>query len=333
MGTTTDSAKPLSSTKGKGSGVPVTGALVSREHLDHYARHGFAVLRGIVPRQRLDEARRIIEPWVSHFVDKWKAEGLVTRDYSELDFWNRFLAAWRDAGKPHFRRQPNRFLIRPEMYHLIRSSSFLDIAAAFIGTPELSMHGIFNARPQLPGCKDTLTPWHQDSQYWSPRLSQPLPGRFAGAKLDYGDEPDVEGKTHVMTLWFPLQPVDASSGCLQVFSKEETGDRAFEPFEYEFARTGFLGLTPADIAAHTPIRIAMEPGDALVFRQRTPHAAAPNDAGRIRWSIDIRFEATETATVVGRKWGFVAQSLRDPHSVTPLEAWLAKRPFTTDDPG
>ena len=36
--------------------------------------------------------------------------------------------------------------------------------AQALGTDEISVHGIFNARPMMPGGHPT--PWHQDAQYW-----------------------------------------------------------------------------------------------------------------------------------------------------------------------
>jgi ectoine hydroxylase-related dioxygenase (phytanoyl-CoA dioxygenase family) len=278
--------------------------------LAHYREYGFAVVRGAVPSAIRSTARALIEPWVDASIETWRRDGRIRADFRDLDFDQRFLAAWRAAGEPHFRRSPNHFLINPGMYDFLRSPELLALAERFVGTPELSVHGIFNARPQLPHHADTMTPWHQDSQYWD---------------LDYGAEFDAERRTHVLTMWMPLVPVDARSGTLQVLSRAETGDVVFAIEHFDFERTGFLGLTRADVAKYTPIAAPMEPGDVLVFNQRTPHGAAPNTLDRVRWSVDIRYEATATATVVGRKYGFVAQSLADPSSETSLEDWLAKR--------
>lgn len=252
----------------------------------------------------------LIEPWVDASVASWRNGGLIADSFADDDFWHRFLNAWNAAGRPHFRRSPNHFLINPEMYAFIRSQTFLNIVEQVLGTPDLSMHGIFNARPQLPHHADTMTPWHQDSQYWD---------------LDYGGELDVERNTHVITMWMPLQDVNASSGALQVMSRQDTRDAVFAPESYDYDRTGFLRIAPEEVARHTALPISMLPGDILLFNQRTPHAAAPNAIDRIRWSVDIRYEATATATVVGKKYGFVAQSRNDPASETSLADWLKKR--------
>jgi phytanoyl-CoA hydroxylase len=280
--------------------------------LDHYRTHGYALVRGVVPSEALELVRSLSEPMVDRCIGDWRAAGLIESDYAEHDFWHRFLFAWRDAGKPHFRRNPNRFLINETLYRLLKMPVFLDIAAQLLGTRELAVHGIFNSRPQLPHDPNTRTPFHQDSQYW---------------QLDYGEpEPDVERKTHVVTMWFPLQTVDATSGTLQVISKVDTGDPIFAAHDYDYERTGWIGLSPDEVARYPHYAPVMQPGDLLFFDQRTPHGAAPMLADRTRWSFDLRYESADATTVVGRKFGFRAQSVREPASVTPLDTWVKKRP-------
>lgn len=158
----------------------------------------------------------------------------------------------------------------------------------------------------MPGATWSDTPWHQDSQYWG---------------LDYGGiEPDTERRTHVITFWIPLQSVDTLTGGLKVMSNEDTGEELFDIWDYDYKNTGFLGLSPESISRFPHYPVAMSPGDLLIFNQRTPHCAMPNQAERIRWSIDVRYEATNTATLIGRKFGFVVQN-SDKAKETSFEAW------------
>ena len=285
---------------------------LSETELERYREDGFALLRGVIPKEVLSSSHRFIEPWVEAHVRTWQREGAIDDDFGDRDLWHRFLDAWRAAGEPNFRRLPNHYLITPAMYGFMRSPVLLGLAEELIGTSELTAHGIFNARPQLPRNEMTQTPWHQDSQYWS---------------LDYGESTEGERArtTHVVTMWIPLQPVDARSGTLQVISRHETRDRLFDHERYDYERTGFLRMRAAEVATLAVTSPELVPGDVLVFDHRTPHGAAPHVLDRIRWSIDVRYEATATATVVGRKYGFVAQSRHDPSSETPLEDWLKKQ--------
>jgi len=292
----------------------LTESVVSPESLASYRRHGFIVLRDVVPEECLQLGETLVTRWTDFNVRRWRSLGLLNHDYAEYDLWHRYAMAYRDAGWPHHRRNPNHHLIAEEMYRIMRSPTFIDVATRLIGTPEISVHGIFNARPQVRDRNwDGLltTKWHQDGQF-----------RFQ----PYGDgDADLDASKHVITLWFPLQSVDADSGCLQVFSIQETQNKLFDVYEHDYERTGTVGLSPEDSARFTPIVVPMNRGDLLVLSQRTPHAAVPMTVDRARWSVDIRYEATESPTAHGKKFGFVANSVADPSSVTPVSEWLLKR--------
>jgi phytanoyl-CoA hydroxylase len=284
---------------------------VPAEALEQYRTHGFALLRNVVPPGVIELAWKVIDPWVDSLIENWRQQGLIDDDFKHCSRWDRLREAWRAAGEPHFRRQPYRNLIVPPMYHLMRNSALCDVAAQIIGTRELSIHGVFNARPQLPSRDHVhLTPIHQDAQYWY---------------LDkYGKEPDLERRTHVMTMWIPLRDVDETTGALQVISNKETGNVMFEPYDYDELHTGMVGVSPAELAGLTKITVPMSVGDALVFNQRTPHGANPILSEKLRWAIDIRYEATEGRTQIGRRFGFIVHSIDAPTTETPLDSWLGQ---------
>ena len=198
---------------------------------------------------------------------------------------------WRAAGKPKYVRSPRRDLVCPEMYRILVHPALLDVAADLLGTPEVSVHGIFNARPKLPDQIWTRTPWHQDAQY-------------------YRDAADG----HVVSLWYPLQPVTEHNSCLQVAPRMHRGPLLDGHHDEE---TGFLGLSPQDRQGLQGISVAMVPGDL----QQTPHRALPNRSDAARWSLDVRYEATDRATESGKDKGFVARSPRSPAAVVPYAEW------------
>ena len=289
-------------------------SVVRPEDLDWYGRHGYLHLRNVVPEECLRLGEIICGRWADFNVQRWQSLGLVGHDYAELDLWHRYMNAYRDAGWPHHRRNPNHHMICEEMYAIMRHPRMIELATSLLGTPELAIHGIFNARPQVPDRSwDALltTRWHQDGQF-----------RFQ----DYGEaETDLHATKHVITLWFPLQNVDLDSGCLQVLSTEQTGNQLFDNYDHDYELTGTIGLSPDEVAKYTPIAVPMERGDLLVLNQRTPHSAVPMTVDRARWSVDIRYEATEQRTAQGKKFGFIANSVENPASVTPVEEWLQKR--------
>jgi phytanoyl-CoA hydroxylase len=91
------------------------------------------------------------------------------------------------------------------VYHFILQPAFLELAADALGTRELRMHGVYNARAQPPHSDWATPPFHQDAQFWNSSVG-----------ID-----DTDPDTHVVTLWFPLHTVDEQSGALQMISLED----------------------------------------------------------------------------------------------------------------
>ena len=181
------------------------------------------------------------------------------------------------------------------MYEFVTHPSLLDVASDLLGTEEVSVHGIFNARPKLPDQSWSTTPWHQDGQY-------------------YRDSAGAE----VISMWIPMQPVNKQNSCLQV-APGTFGRELREAVMDDVYRN--IGLSEADSESLQPITVEMEPGDVLCFNQFVPHRALPNTSDAVRWSLDVRYEPTDRATETGKKQGFRARS-RDPRNVVTCQQWL-----------
>lgn len=184
------------------------------------------------------------------------------------------------------------------MFDILIHPVLLALAQDLLSSSEISVHGIFNARPKLPDQIWTQTPWHQDDQYYR----------------------DAE-QVHVTSIWMPIQPVTEYNSCLQVAPGLHRG-----PLHegWNDPETGYLGLAPEVRDALEGVSIEMEPGDALCFTQITPHRALSNRSNQVRWSIDVRYEPTAQATAAGQKQGFVAHSPEKPGAVPTYEQWLKK---------
>ncbi len=245
----------------------------------------------------LELADHILQDWCERQIDEWLQQGLIDDVRHDLDFGHRLVEVWEAAGRPKYLRSPRRDLVGPRMYALLVEPSLLDLAADLLGTQELSVHGVFNARPKLPDQRWTETLWHQDAQYYH----------------------DAEA-VHVLSIWFPLQAVEEHNRCLQV-APNGHGGQLFA--DYQDEETGFKGIDRAEWDRLQGVSIEMERGDALCFTQLTPHRALPNRGDAVRWSMDLRYEATETATESGKKFGFVARSAQ-PGAVMGETEWLAK---------
>ena len=269
--------------------------ILQQHQIEYYRERGYLHAKGVIPHDLLKLMRLVLERWVDLTIDRWKGDGLLSQGFEDLDFSHRLNHAWQNAGRPKYVRSPRRDLVSPEMYQILTHRTMLDLAEDLLGTPEISVHGIFNARPKLPDQIWTRTPWHQDAQY-------------------YQQGEDV----HIVSLWVPLQTVTETNSCLQVAPGRHR-DPLYE--RYEDQETGFIGLAPEITRQLTGLSIEMEPGDVLCFPQRMPHRALANKSDSIRWSIDLRYEPTEFATPEGKPQGFVARCPSAPDKVVSYETW------------
>lgn len=283
---------------------------LNNQQYSFFEENGYIKLDNVIPKKIFKDIQKIISPWVDDKIKNWIDEGLITQDFSDYDFWHRFLVSWKKAGKPKFRRNPNKWLINKQMYELLTKNFFISLASSILKTENISVHGIFNTRPQLPDTEFARAPWHQDSQYWS---------------MNYGQKYDDPFKSNVITFFIPLQNVDIDSGCLSLMSLKDTKKKLFKPVEYDFKNTGYLGLSKTDIKRYKKKAIPMNLGDILIFNHLVPHGTNPLKKNYIRWSLDIRYEATSNATGLGKKFGFIAYDKKK-EKITKQSDWIKKSP-------
>ena len=274
------------------------GKVLQNDRISFYQREGYVLAKGVIPADALALAHAVLDKWTNETIGAWVTAGLLPDTMPEVDFGHRLAVAWNAAGRPRYMRSPRRDLVGPEMHQFLTHPALLDLAEDLLGTPEVSVHGIFNARPKLPDQAWTTTPWHQDAQYYR----------------------DAE-KAHVLSVWMPLQPVNEQNSCLQVAAGWKQ-NVLYEGVDDE--ESGFLGLSKQDREKLAGLSIEMDAGDALCFNQLMPHRALPNQTDAVRWSMDLRYEATPNATESGKKQGFIARSLDAPASVETYDQWLRK---------
>ena len=266
-----------------------------------YERDGFLIIRDALSPAFIETCKDAAKIWVDAKIGEWRNEGLITEDFSQYDFRHRFLAAWHAAGEPWYARSPRKECVSlaPElMFNILRHDVFLDIAAQILGTENVASHGVFNLRPKAPSQKFTDTPWHQDAQYFP----------------DYVD-------VNMVNMWFPMHAVDAESSCL-AFSPGSHKDGLFEGDDSE-RNNGFIGLSPEREQEMTCVPAALQAGDLVIFTNKTPHVAMPNNTDGMRWSWDLRFidcadvdqEIAQLATIARHQ---------DPSQISDFEEFKAR---------
>ena len=59
------------------------------KQINFFKIHGYLKLKNILPKKIFDDIQKIISPWVDDKIQNWINEGLISKDYSELDFLSR----------------------------------------------------------------------------------------------------------------------------------------------------------------------------------------------------------------------------------------------------
>ena len=228
-----------------------------------FAEDGFVVARSVVPLDRIAALRAHLATVVDTAIAGWHAEGKIADPGTHLPFETRLsTVAPKLAGT--LGRGWRRSVASRALYDLHHAPTIVDAAARLLG-PEVEAHGVWNARPKLPGQQLTVVPWHQDSAY-------------------FGKETEA---SKILTVWIPLVPVDERNGTLQLArGSHRTGLVAHVTETREGQFLEIDGHEPAPEALATP---SLVPGDAIILDNLCWHRSLDNRSDGIRWSVDIRY--------------------------------------------
>ena len=139
---------------------------MTSDQLSSYRNNGYLHAPGVIPPDLLGLMRTVLSRWADDTIDGWLAQGLIDDPQTGLDFQHRLAHLWEAAGRPAYIRSPRRDLVSREMFDILVHPALLMLAQDLLCTTEVSVHGVFNARPKLPDQIWTQTPWHQDAQYY-----------------------------------------------------------------------------------------------------------------------------------------------------------------------
>jgi phytanoyl-CoA hydroxylase len=263
-----------------------------------FAVDGFVALNGVLGENDLACAEEAIAAWSARQIETWTGKPPLGSDLA-----TEFHVAWQAAGGGEFRRSPFRNLVHPGFYAFLRSPALLAAAAELLETDELSVHGIFNARPMMPG--GNTTPWHQDAQYW---------------RVHGGGDAELARDRRILSIWMPLQDLDPMLGGLEVAPLATTKSKLYADNVRDPA-TDLLTLAPEDERGLCGAVPMVKRGGLIGFTQLSVHRGTPNRSHRVRWSVDVRYEANDGATAFGRRFGFVANSPSGRYPEDSYEQW------------
>ena len=191
-----------------------------------------------------------------------------------------------------------------ECFKFLGNKNLIDLVEGLVG-PEITCSPIQHIRPKLPegttptGADAHVVPWHQD----------------AGVTWEEADP------HFILTVWLPLAESTIENGCLEIMPRVH-GDGLWE----HSSKPG-VGTTIADkfLPEAESVLLPMKKGDVLLMHKEIPHRSGRNCSDDIRWSMDLRYQATGTPT--GRPFHpeFVVRSATKPESVlTDYDVWCQK---------
>lgn len=249
--------------------VPTAGDryLVSDAERQHFARHGYVHLHGLLTDAEVAELEVVYDRFLRREI---VVDG---KDYCDM------------AGD--YGREPDDFSIinvmLPRRYHPAWQGNVLERRAASVAE-QLCGPGMTIDYDQLlakqPYKEDAVFAWHQDMAYWP-------------------DTPD----TRTATIWLAIDDSTIANGCMR-FVPATAHEPTLRPHVPQFGDRGeshALGtdLRADDVVVPVPIRR----GDVTVHNERVMHGSGGNSTGGFRRAYVVAFRAQETVATE-RELGF-----------------------------
>lgn len=221
------------------------------------------------------------------------AAGKITQRYADAPFDQRLALICRENSEI-YRELDIMHRRGRAAFAFLHNATLLDLAEALVG-PEITCSPIQHIRPKLPsgltprGSDPHVVHWHQD----------------AGVTW-------AEADPHfILTIWLPLVAATPENGCLRVMP----GVHKQGLLRHRTKPGLGTAIAPEALPQQKIVTLPMEPGSVLLMHKHTPHCSTRNNTDRVRWSMDIRYQATGTPT--GRPFHphFVVRSRANPEAV------------------
>lgn len=283
---------------------------LSPAQIAHFDREGYVVAQNALGAADLAPVIRAYAEYIDRRAGQLCAQGRLSRTYAEEPF-DRRLARISEETLEIYREMDLMECRLEAAFAFLRNEALMDLVEGLIG-PEILCSPIQHGRAKLPGdlvfrgqgdpeegrrqveatIAENVAPWHQDAQ----------------VHLEEADP------SFILTVWLPLGEATPENGCLQVIPRVHHSGVVYWS-------EGF-GLDPRQIPGAEVVTLPMRKGDVLLMHKLTPHCSTPNQSGRIRWSLDLRYQLIGTPT--GRSFypEFVSRSRANPGAVlTDYPSW------------
>ena len=272
---------------------------LNAEQVVQFEELGYLLLRGALTDADLDPVIAEYEAHIGRRAEQMLAAGKISALYANEPFNRRLIPICRENNEiyneldiMHFRG--------PALFEFLTNDRLLDLVEGLVG-PEISCSPIQHTRPKLPSdiaCDGDqhVVPWHQD----------------AGVTW-------AEADPHfILTVWLALSEARPENGCLQIIPQA----RGTALMRHHTKKGLGTVIIDEEMPEAEQLTLPMDKGDVLLLDKMVPHRSGANNSATVRWSMDLRYQATGTPT--GRPWqpDFIARSRANPESeFRDYEAW------------
>lgn len=266
---------------------------LSTEQREQFERDGYLVIEDLLDDADLTPLLEEYSAYIDRRAHELHAGGRLSQLYAAEPFARRLARISQETGEL-YPELDIMHLRGPATFAFLHNAKLLDLAESLIG-PEIICSPIHHLRPKLPsgltprGSDPHVVHWHQD----------------AGVTWEEADP------YFILTLWIPLVDATPENGCLRVIPGIYK-----EGLLPHRTKRGLGTAIHGDLLAHRPIvTLPMRKGSVLLLHKHTPHSSSRNTTDTVRWSIDLRYQATGTAT--GRPFypHFVVRSRVNPQTI------------------
>ncbi len=275
---------------------------LSTAQIEQFHRDGYLVVEDALSEAELAPVIDEYAAYIDRRAQALVAAGDLRQSYAAEPFERRLAAIVQESNQL-YPELDIMHLRGPATFAFLHNPTLLDLAESFVG-PEIICSPILHLRPKLPngltprGSDPHVLHWHQD----------------AGVTWEEADP------YFILTVWLPLVDATPENGCLRVIPRIH--QEGLQP--HRTKRGIGTAIHGARLARHPIVTLPMRKGSVLLLHKHTPHSSGRNTTDSVRWSMDIRYQATGTAT--GRPFHphFVVRSRANPATVlTDHAAWAA----------
>lgn len=274
--------------------------MLTKTQRHDFEQNGYLLLEDWLTEADLAPILAEYAAYIDRRAQQLHADGLLTDTYAALPFTHRLAAIC--AETPLLYPELDMMHLRGEAtFAFLRHPKLLALAESFIG-PEIICSPIQHVRPKLPsgltprGSDPHVVHWHQD----------------AGVTWQEADP------YFILTVWLPLVDATVENGCLRLIP----GVHREGLLAHRTKRGTGTAIHGDLLAGKSIVTLPMRKGSVLLMHKHTPHSSGRNTSDGVRWSMDLRYQATGTATGRPFQPAFVVRSEVNPETVcTDYLAW------------